>query len=136
MTIEDLENEATLIVMGKAAEQLFGNSCQELMNRRQYPTRQTLPKEIEDTIGQHHLFQIEPRSNSELIVKAIFPDPEDPVGVATPDRSTSEKKKRTVETSKKALFIGEPEKKSKRESRHERTTSPSPGTEEDQTKKK
>ncbi|KAM5556188.1 replication protein A 70 kDa DNA-binding subunit B-like [Rosa sericea] len=139
VTIGDRENEATLIVMGKAAEQLFGNTCPELLNKRQYPTTQTLPKEIEDTIGQQYLFEIQPKSHGELIVKSVSPDPQNFVAVpeqhpttATPDRPSTERK-RTVETSKKALFTTEQQKKSKRQSQHQGTTSSSLESEQHET---
>ncbi|PRQ60262.1 putative nucleic acid-binding protein [Rosa chinensis] len=139
VTIEDRENEAILIVMGEAAEQLFGNTCPELLNKQQEPTRQALPKEIENTIGQQYLFEIQPKSHGELIVKSVSPDPQSFVAVseqhpttATPDRPSTERK-RTVETSKKALFTTEQEKKSKRQSRHQGTTSSSLQSEQHET---
>ncbi|XP_040365132.1 uncharacterized protein LOC112172711 isoform X2 [Rosa chinensis] len=38
VTIRDDNNQATLILMGRQAEQLFGINCQNLENKRLYPT--------------------------------------------------------------------------------------------------
>lgn len=76
MTIKDKDNYATVIVMGKEGEQLFGSTCEDLLNKRTYPTEHTLPKEIKQTIGQTYQFHIKVNPNSELVVKNIVPDPE------------------------------------------------------------
>lgn len=131
MTIEDADDQATVMLMGRQAEQLFGSVCQDLVNKRIYPTQQTLPEEIKKTIGQNHLFQIKVNPDNKLIVTGIFPDvqaflpstQEDPANT-TPDHPLSERK-RTIETSKNALFISEPEKKTKRELQQATTTSSS-----------
>ncbi|XP_062009616.1 uncharacterized protein LOC133726153 [Rosa rugosa] len=66
MTITDGQNEATVIIMGKPAEQLFGSSCKDLVSKRSYPTESTLPEEIEKTRGQKFLFQLKIKEDSEL----------------------------------------------------------------------
>ncbi|KAM5578733.1 hypothetical protein ABKV19_008843 [Rosa sericea] len=56
MTIDDADNQATVMLMGRQAEQFFGSSCQDLVNKRSYPTEKTLPEEIAKTIGQNQPF--------------------------------------------------------------------------------
>lgn len=120
MTIEDGDHEATVIIMGKHAEQLFGSTCKDLVAKRSYPTAETLPQEIEKTMGQKLLFQIKVKDTSELIVRGVFPDgklltppPQKDPATATPDHPPFERK-RLIEKGRKQLFISEPEKKPKR----------------------
>ncbi|PRQ59526.1 putative nucleic acid-binding protein [Rosa chinensis] len=131
MTIKDKDNYATVIVMGKEGEQLFGSTCEDLLNKRTYPTEHTLPKEIKQTIGQTYQFHIKVNPNSELVVKNIVPDPEASLPLTekeptsdTPDQLLSEIK-RGIHASKRALFTSEPHKTSKRQSERGTTTSSS-----------
>lgn len=117
MTIEDSENQATLTLMGNQAECLFGFTCQDLLKKTHYQTQQALPEEMEKIIGKSYLFEIKVNLNGELLVKNVFPDPkiahQDPI-IVTPDRLPHERK-RTIDTSSRALFISEPEKGPKRQ---------------------
>lgn len=80
MTIEDDDNQATVTLMVKQAEQLFGCSCQDLLNKRLYQTEQDLPMEIEKSIGQAYLFEIRITFNGELVIKSISQNPQIPEG--------------------------------------------------------
>ncbi|PRQ54138.1 putative nucleic acid-binding protein [Rosa chinensis] len=57
MTIENDTNQATVVLMRRQAEQLFGSKCQDLVNNSMYSTKQTVPKEIQRTIGENYLTQ-------------------------------------------------------------------------------
>ena len=105
MTIEDDDNKATVTLMGKQAEQLFGCSCQDLLNKRFYQTEQDLPMEIEKTIGETHLFEIRITYNGELVIKSISQNLQILEGTSALP---------TAATPQKALFISESEKRSKR----------------------
>lgn len=118
MTIEDHDNQATVTIMGKQAEQLFGCSCQDLLNKRLYQTEQELPIEIEKTIGQAHLFEIRISVNGDMVIKSISQKPQIPEGTTeTPTTATPEKmleRKRPTHTIGTTLFISESEKRYKR----------------------
>ncbi|XP_062001173.1 uncharacterized protein LOC133718359 [Rosa rugosa] len=133
VTIHDDHNQATVILMGKQGQQLFGISCQDLVNKRLYPTEQTLPEEIKKIFGQTYLFQIQINQYGELVVENVFPSQQSSASMveqnpstATPERLSSEKK-RGIETSGKTLFITETEKKAKsdKEIKQGETVSPS-----------
>ncbi|XP_040363010.1 uncharacterized protein LOC112165683 isoform X2 [Rosa chinensis] len=119
MTITDDQNDAAVIIMGKPAEQLFGSSCKDLVSKRSYPTEATLPEEIEKTRGQKFLFQLKIKDDGELIIKDIFPHMESSVAPFENDPATMTpdpvpfQKRRAAGTSKKGLFISEPNKKSR-----------------------
>ncbi|PRQ28613.1 putative nucleic acid-binding protein [Rosa chinensis] len=49
VTIEDPNSEATVKLRGKPAEQLFGITCKELLNKCPYAPQETLPPEILQT---------------------------------------------------------------------------------------
>ncbi|XP_024195510.1 uncharacterized protein LOC112198592 [Rosa chinensis] len=107
--------------MGRQAEQLFGINCQDLVNKRLYPTEQTLPEEIKKTTDETYLFEITVNQYSELMVRNIFPSKQSFASMVeqTPTTVTSERLptegKRNIEASGKALCIIEPEKKAKNE---------------------
>ena len=99
MTIEDATNEATVTVMGKEAEKLFGTTCEQLVNKRPPDAQQTLPKDIENTIGQCYLFEIKFSKYGQRTVKRILSDHQIPKSpreqqlmTATPQK-TSERKR-------------------------------------------
>ncbi|XP_061996787.1 uncharacterized protein LOC133714637 isoform X2 [Rosa rugosa] len=53
-TIEDPNSEATVKLRGKAAEQLFGITCKELIDKYPYAPQETLPQEILQTRADPH----------------------------------------------------------------------------------
>lgn len=104
MIIENKENQATLTFMGRQAKELF-NKCEiEMLEKKFYPTEQSLPKEIADNVGQAYLFEIKVNLNRDMMVRSITPDTPN-----TPDHPHSERK-RLNEISRKTLFKTEPEK--------------------------
>ncbi|PRQ45436.1 putative replication protein A, OB [Rosa chinensis] len=121
VTIRDDNNQATLILMGRQAEQLFGINCQDLVNKRLYPTEQTLPEEIKKTTDETYLFEITVNEYSELMVRNIFPSKQsfasmvEQTPTTVPPERLSTERKRNIEASGKALCIVEPEKKAKNE---------------------
>ncbi|XP_050368466.1 uncharacterized protein LOC126786629 isoform X2 [Argentina anserina] len=125
MTVDDGDNEATMTVLGKQAEQLFNATCQDLLSKRFYATETDLPEEITQTIGQNHIFEIKVNFNRELVVKAVLPNPqavlnptdELPIPITAPD-DTHWARKRGRETSETTLFSSEAGKKTKREGDH------------------
>lgn len=74
MIIQDRESQATLTLMGRQAEQLFNSKCEELLQRRFYPTEQVLPKEIIDQVGQTYLFEVKLNHYGDLMVRNIIPE--------------------------------------------------------------
>ncbi|KAM5586715.1 hypothetical protein ABKV19_005565 [Rosa sericea] len=129
MTIEDHENEVTVVLMGRQAEQIFGTTCQELVNKRAYPNQHTLPPEIENAVDQRYLFQLKFNQYRELVVKAVYPDQQDssPSTLLQPTIATAahpaSPRKRTIQTRSKAPFDSETEKKTKREAEQHTATS-------------
>lgn len=111
MIIEDEESQATLTLMGRQAQQLFKNSCQELLEKRFYPTEQSLPEEIVDTVGQTHLFEIKLKPDRGFTVSGIAPSKD--AATTTVDLPQTERK-RTNESGLTTLSKKEPEKKSRR----------------------
>ncbi|XP_040365775.1 uncharacterized protein LOC112179817 [Rosa chinensis] len=119
--------------MGKQGQQLFGISCQDLVNKRLYPTEQTLPEEIKKMVGQTYLFQIQINQYGELAVENVFPSQQSSASMVEQNPSTatlerlSSEKKRGIETSGKTLFITETETKAKsdKEIKQGETVSPS-----------
>ena len=105
--------------MGRPAEQLFGCTCEELVIKMPIEEKQTLPKEIQDTIGQSHMFELEKYKNGELTVKRILSDQQasnsavnqNPVTV-TPEKTFE--RKRRIDATAKTLFTSESKKKMER----------------------
>ncbi|KAM5588354.1 hypothetical protein ABKV19_006675 [Rosa sericea] len=121
VVIEDPNSEATVKLRGKAAEQLFGTTCKELISKYPYAMQDTLPEEILQTKGQIHIFQIQINDANEFIIKGIFPDMESLLEqiehqptTSTPAHSLPEKK-RFPEKSRRELFGTNTEKKTRRE---------------------
>lgn len=87
MIIEDKESQATLTLMGRQAEEFFNSKCEQLLQKRFYPTEQLLPEEIVYKVGQTHLFEIKVNQNGDLMVRSITLDT-----LHTPDHPHTEKK--------------------------------------------
>ncbi|KAL6214525.1 hypothetical protein ACLB2K_013958 [Fragaria x ananassa] len=104
------------------AQQLFKNSCQELLEKRFYPTEQSLPEEIVDTVGQAHLFEIKLKPDRGFTVSGIAPSKD--AATTTVDLPQTERK-RTNESGLTTLSKKEPEKKSRRETAEEASSSSS-----------
>lgn len=68
------ENQVTLTLMRRQAEELFNSKCEKLLEKKFYPTEQSLPEEIVDKVGQAHLFEIKVNQNRDFMVKSITPD--------------------------------------------------------------
>ncbi|KAM5549911.1 hypothetical protein ABKV19_001035 [Rosa sericea] len=83
MTIEDRENQATVLLLRKQAEQIFSITCPELVNKTVFPSEEAFPVEITNAIGQSYLFSMKVKGNGELIVRGVYPAPEDYVPSTT-----------------------------------------------------
>lgn len=129
VTIKDDKDQITLTLMGKQAEDFFGCTCSELLNKRDYKSDDDLPEEITAKKGQRYLFELKTNFNfnRELIIKAIYPDPETDAAVidesqkyimgddhllTTPPKVTE--RKRVADLAVKPLFIVDNEKKARR----------------------
>nr|XP_011469187.1 PREDICTED: uncharacterized protein LOC105352885 isoform X2 [Fragaria vesca subsp. vesca] len=116
VVIEDPNNEALLKLRGKPAEQLFGITCKELINKYHYTTQESLPQEILQTIGQIYIFQIQITEKHELIIKGIFPDKQSSAQQTQYETTTStpaqtlHDKKRFSDKNKRELFSNDPKK--------------------------
>lgn len=128
VTIKDDKDQITLTLMGKQAEGLFGYTCSELLNKREYKSYDDLPEEITAKKGERYMFELKTNFNfnRELIIKAIYPDPEteavidegnkyimaDDQLLTTPPKVT--KRKRVADLAGKPLFIADNDKKARR----------------------
>ncbi|XP_050374985.1 uncharacterized protein LOC126792603 isoform X2 [Argentina anserina] len=131
MIIEDDTNESMVTLMGRPAEELFGASCRELLNRRFYASETELPEEITNTIGQTHLFEIKMSYNSEFSVKDVHQAPQSTQtsGHAVhPTAETPERlnygKNRIGQTTEICMFTPESEKKNKGKGNKHASSSP------------
>lgn len=116
MVIQDDENEATVTLMGAQAERLFGSTCENLLNKTPH---EALPQEIQNTIGQTHVFELGFNNYGYLLVKGIvsdqiIPKPATELHPATETPKKMSERKREIDGTAKALFASEPQKKSKR----------------------
>ena len=114
LTIKDQLGWATLTLGGNEAEQLFNNTCEELLAKRKYDTEQSLPEEIVETVGQTHIFEIQIKLNHELVVKSITPNTITAEPITTTPAQPQSDRKRISETSRKSLFKDDSEKKIRR----------------------
>ncbi|XP_062003962.1 uncharacterized protein LOC133721384 isoform X1 [Rosa rugosa] len=128
MKIYDKTNQATVMIMGTEAEQLFEITCENLVNKRFYPKHETVPEEMQKVIDQTCLFLIKVNSYGQLLVTNIFPNHQaapsstqaEP-NTATPDR-LSYQRKRMTEGSSRALFISDSEKRMKSDAQNKHTS--------------
>ncbi|CAL8139811.1 unnamed protein product [Prunus armeniaca] len=78
LVLEDSTDETNAMIIGKAAEQLFGISCNELVIQQGYTDQQEFPHAILQTRGQFKIFQlrfgsIKTDSNrNDLLIQAVF----------------------------------------------------------------
>ncbi|BBG93923.1 hypothetical protein Prudu_002078 [Prunus dulcis] len=78
LVLEDSTDETNAIIIGRAAEQLFRISSNELVVQRDFTDQQQLPNAILQTRGQFKKFQLRfgtMRSDSnknDLLIQAIF----------------------------------------------------------------
>ncbi|KAM5551507.1 hypothetical protein ABKV19_026384 [Rosa sericea] len=121
-TIEDPNSEATIKLKGKPAEQLFGITCRELIDRYPYAPQETLPQEILQTTGQIHIFQIQISEANDFIVKGVFPSTKNQPSASTPAHPLYDRK-RSVDKGRRQLFATNPDKKPRREGSTESATS-------------
>lgn len=75
MTIHDNDDQAIVTIMGNPADELFGCSCQDLLEGPYYEGGQVLPELITQVQGQTHLFEIKVNTNGDLMVRRIVMDP-------------------------------------------------------------
>ncbi|BBH07435.1 receptor like protein 19 [Prunus dulcis] len=80
LVLEDSTDETNAIIIGRAAEQLFKISCNELVVQRGFTDQQQLPDVILQTRGQVKIFQLRFGSmrsdfnRNDLLIQAIFDD--------------------------------------------------------------
>ncbi|PRQ51196.1 putative replication protein A, OB [Rosa chinensis] len=133
MIIYDRNNQATVLIMGKEAEQLFGISCADLLKKELYGTELIVLEEMQKTADQTYLFELKFNMNNELFVRNIFPTHQASASLTqqeptttTPDRFLYQKK-RNIEGSSRTVSLSESEKKLKSEEqiKHRTTVLPS-----------
>lgn len=120
MIIYDRNNQATVLIMGKEAEQLFGISCADLLKKELYGTELIVLEEMQKTADETYLFELKFNMNNELFVRNIFPTHQASASLTqqeptttTPDRILYQKK-RNIEGSSRTVSLSESEKKLKR----------------------
>ncbi|KAI5346000.1 hypothetical protein L3X38_013879 [Prunus dulcis] len=80
LMLEDSTDETNAIIIGRAAEQLFKISCNELVVQRGFTDQQQLPDVILQTRGQVKIFQLRFGSmrsdfnRNDLLIQAVFDD--------------------------------------------------------------
>ncbi|BBN67908.1 early nodulin-like protein 7 [Prunus dulcis] len=80
LVLEDSTDETNAIIIGRAAEQLFKISCNELVVQRGFTDQQLLPDVILQTRGQVKIFQLRFGSmrsdfnRNDLLIQAVFDD--------------------------------------------------------------
>ncbi|XP_050369948.1 uncharacterized protein LOC126788028 isoform X2 [Argentina anserina] len=115
LTIEDdKEDQITLTLMGQQAEQLFGYTCSELLEKRNYAGNHDLPEEIAAKRGNKYLFDLQVKLDREITVKGIQPNPDNDEPISATPQKTYEKK-RAANLIGKSIDTPEKDKKTKRQ---------------------
>lgn len=80
LILEDTDDEANVMIIGKAAEQLFGISCYQLVVEKGFTNQEEFPDAILQVRGQYKLFQLRfgavknDLNRSDLLIQAVFDD--------------------------------------------------------------